>query len=69
MGIIRQLIDNEMVLTISTLAVQLATLDGQVVSSRPPTPAEAALAAAALQQLSPLVLDPEIHARRALNEA
>lgn len=69
MGIIRQLIDNEMVLTISTLAVQLATLDGQVVSSRPPTPTEVALAAAAPQQLPPLVLDPEIHARRALNEA
>ena len=69
MGMIRQLIDNEMVLTISTLAVQLATLDGQVVSSRPPTPAEVALAAAAPQQLPPLVLDPEILARKALDEA
>lgn len=69
MGIIRQLIDNEMVLTISTLAVQLATLDGQVVSSRPPTPAEVALAAAAPQQLPPLVLEPEILARKALDEA
>ena len=69
MGMIRQLIDNEMVLTISTLAVQLATLDGQVVSSRPPTPAEVALAAAAPQQLSPLVMDPEILARKALDEA
>ena len=66
---IRQLIDNQLVLTISTLRVEVRTLDGQLVSSRPPTPAEAALAAAALQQLSPLVLDPEIHARRALNEA
>jgi len=69
MGIIRQLIDNEMVLTISTLAVQLATLDGQMVSSRPPTPAEVALAAAAPQQLPPLVLEPEILARKALDEA
>ena len=69
MGMIRQLIDNEMVLTISTLAVQLATLDGQVVSSRPPTPAEVALAAAAPQQLPPLVLEPEILARKALDEA
>ena len=66
---IRRLIDNEMVLTISTLCVEVRTLDGQLVSSRPPTPAEAALAAAAPQQLPPLVLDPEIHARRALNEA
>ena len=66
---IRQLIDNEMVLTISTLAVQLATLDGQLVSSRPPTPAEVALAAAAPQQLPPLVLEPEILARKALDEA
>ena len=66
---IRQLIDNEMVLTISTLRVEIRTLDGQLVLSRPPTPAEAALAAAAPQQLPPLVLDPEIHARRALDEA
>ena len=66
---IRQLIDNQLVLTISTLCVEVRTLDGQLVSSRPPTPAEAALAAAAPQQLSQLVLDPEIHARRALNEA
>lgn len=66
---IRQLIDNEMVLTISTLRVEIRTLDGQLVSSRPPTPAEAALAAAAPQQLPPLVLDPEIHARRALEDA
>ena len=66
---IRQLIDNEMVLTISTLCVEIRTLDGQLVSSRPPTPAEAALAAAAPQQLPPLVLDPEIHARRALEDA
>ena len=55
---IRQLIDNEMVLTISTLCVEIRTLDGQLVSSRPPTPAEAALAAAAPQQLPPLVLAP-----------
>ena len=66
---IRQLIDNQLVLTISTLCVEVRTLDGQLVSSRPPTPAESALATAAPQQLSPLVLDPEIHARRALNEA
>ena len=66
---IRQLIDNEMVLTISTLRVEIRTLDGQLVSSRPSTPAEAALAAAAPQQLPPLVLDPEIHARRALEDA
>lgn len=66
---IRQLIDNQLVLTISTLCVEVRTLDGQLVSSRPPTPAEVALAAAAPQQLPPLVLDPEIHARRALNEA
>ena len=66
---IRQLIDNEMVLTISTLRVEIRTLDGQLISSRPPTPAEAALAAAAPQQLPPLVLDPEIHARRALEDA
>ena len=55
---IRQLIDNEMVLTISTLRVEIRTLDGQLISSRPPTPAEAALAAAAPQQLPPLVLAP-----------
>ena len=66
---IRQLIDNQLVLTISTLCVEVRTLGGQLVSSRPPTPAEAALAAGAPQQLPPLVLDPEIHARRALNEA
>ena len=66
---IRQLIDNQLVLTISTLCVEVRTLDGQLVSSRPPTPAEAALAAAAPQQLPPLVLDPEIHARRALEDA
>ena len=66
---IRRLIDNEMVLTISTLCVEVRTLDGQLVSSRPPTPAEAALAAAAPQQLPPLVLEPEILARKALDEA
>ena len=66
---IRQLIDNTLIMTISTLRVEIRTLDGQLVSSRPPTPAEAALAAAAPQQLPPLVLDPEIHARRALEDA
>lgn len=66
---IRQLIDNTLIVTISTLRVEIRTLDGQLVSSRPPTPAEAALAAAASQQLPPLVLDPEIHARRALEDA
>ena len=55
---IRQLIDNEMVLTISTLRVEIRTLGGQLVLSRPPTQAEAALAAAAPQQLPPLVLAP-----------
>ena len=65
---IRQLIDNQLVLTISTLCVEVRTLDGQLVSSRPPTPAEAALAAAAPQQLPPLVLDLEILARKALDE-
>ena len=65
---IRQLIDNEMVLTISTLAVELATLDGRIVSSRPPTPAEAAMAAA-VRTLPPLVLEPEILARKVLDEA
>ena len=66
---IRQLIDNTLIMTISTLRVEIRTLDGQLISSRPPTPAEAALAAAAPQQLPPLVLDPEIHARRALEDA
>ena len=66
---IRQLIDNTLIVTISTLRVEIRTLDGQLISSRPPTPAEAALAAAAPQQLPPLVLDPEIHARRALEDA
>ena len=66
---IRQLIDNTLIMTISTLRVEIRTLDGQLVSSRPPTPDEAALAAAAPQQLPPLVLDPEIHARRALEDA
>lgn len=66
---IRQLIDNTLIMTISTLRVEIRTLDGQLVSSRPPTPAEAALAAAAPQQLPPLVMDPEIHARRALEDA
>ena len=66
---IRQLIDNTLIMTISTLRVEIRTLDGQLVLSRPPAPAEAALAAAAPQQLPPLVLDPEIHARRALEDA
>ena len=66
---IRQLIDNTLIMTISTLRVEIRTLDGQLVSSRPPTPDEAALAAAAPQQLPPLVLDHEIHARRALEDA
>lgn len=55
---IRQLIDNEMVLTISTLRVEIRTLGGQLVSSRPPTPDEVALAAGAPPDLPPLALAP-----------
>lgn len=44
---IRQLLDDDTIMTTSVLVVEVRTLDGQLVLSRPPAPAEAALAAAA----------------------
>lgn len=59
----RQLLPGDLVMTIGTLCVEVRTLDGRLVSSRPPTPAEVALAQSAPADLSPLTTDPP---RRAL---
>lgn len=52
---IRQLLDDDTIMTTSVLVVEVRTLDGQLISSRVPTAEEVALAQTAPGDLEPLV--------------
>lgn len=52
---IRQLLDDDTIMTTSVLVVEVRTLDGQLLSSRKPTAEEVALAQSSPDDLEPLV--------------